>query len=33
MARSTGTYGIVIGHSEDGRKSRVRLPSGSRKTL
>ena len=33
MARATGTYGIVVGHSEDGKKSRVRLPSGSRKTL
>merc|ERR1711957_345231 len=25
--------GIVIGHSEDGKKSRVRLPSGVRKTI
>jgi len=29
----SGTYCIVIGHSEDGKKTRVRLPSGSRKTI
>merc|ERR1712010_416294 len=33
LARASGTSGIVIGHSEDGRKTRVRLPSGVRKTI
>lgn len=33
FARASGTSGIVIGHSEDGKKTRVRLPSGARKTL
>mmetsp|Transcript_12804 Transcript_12804/g.28429 ORF Transcript_12804/g.28429 Transcript_12804/m.28429 type:complete len:259 (-) Transcript_12804:594-1370(-) len=33
LARTSGTSAIVVGHSEDGRKTRVRLPSGARKTL
>lgn len=33
FCRSTGTYATIIGHSEDGVKTRVRLPSGARKTL
>lgn len=33
FARASGTSAIVIGHSEDGAKSRVRLPSGIRKTV
>lgn len=33
FARASGTSAIVIGHSEDGVKSRVRLPSGIRKTV
>lgn len=33
LARASGTSGIVIGHSEDGRKTRIRLPSGVRKTV
>nr|XP_027200339.1 60S ribosomal protein L8-1-like [Dermatophagoides pteronyssinus] len=33
IARACGTYGIVIAHSEDGSKTRVRLPSGIRKTV
>lgn len=32
-SRASGTYATIIGHSEDGAKSRLRLPSGSRKTL
>ncbi len=32
FARASGTYAIVIGHTEDG-KTRVRLPSGARKTV
>jgi len=33
FARASGTSAVVIGHSEDGRKTRVRLPSGTRKTI
>lgn len=33
IARTSGTFATVIGHSEDAGKTRVRLPSGARKTL
>jgi len=33
IARAGGTSCTVVGHSDDGRKSRVRLPSGCRKTV
>jgi large subunit ribosomal protein L8e len=33
LARASGTSAIIIGHSEDGRKSRLRLPSGVRKSV
>jgi len=33
FARSSGTTAIVIGHSDDLTKTRIRLPSGARKTL
>merc|ERR1712151_378497 len=33
IAKTSGTSCIVVGHSEDGKKSRVRLPSGARKTV
>jgi len=33
MSRATGTYATVVGHSEDGSRTRIRLPSGSRKTI
>ena len=33
FARASGASAIVIGHSEDGDKTRVRLPSGVRKTI
>eukprot|EP00745_Piridium_sociabile_P003597 TRINITY_DN120940_c1_g3_i3.p1 TRINITY_DN120940_c1_g3~~TRINITY_DN120940_c1_g3_i3.p1 ORF type:complete len:259 (-),score=6.33 TRINITY_DN120940_c1_g3_i3:147-923(-) len=33
MAKVSGVSAIVAGHSEDGKKTRVRLPSGSRKTI
>lgn len=33
FARTSGTSAIIIGHSEDLSKTRVRLPSGSRKTI
>ena len=32
-SRCSGTYATVVGHSEDGTKTRVRLPSGARKTI
>jgi large subunit ribosomal protein L8e len=33
ISRASGTSVTIIGHSEDGQKTRVRLPSGARKTL
>lgn len=33
IARASGTYAIIVGHSEDHSKTRVRLPSGAKKTL
>lgn len=33
FSRTSGTYATIIGHSEDGSKSRIRLPSGARKTI
>eukprot|EP00920_Eleutheroschizon_duboscqi_P016395 GHVT01038805.1.p1 GENE.GHVT01038805.1~~GHVT01038805.1.p1 ORF type:complete len:300 (-),score=53.00 GHVT01038805.1:784-1569(-) len=33
LARASGCYATVVGHSEDLKKTRVRLPSGARKTL
>jgi len=33
FARASGTATIIIGHSDDGKKTRVRLPSGSRRTI
>lgn len=33
LARTSGTYAIVIGQSEDGKKTRIKLPSGIRKTI
>ena len=33
VARASGCSAIVIGHSEDGKKTRVRLPSGVRRTI
>ncbi|KAH0473568.1 MAG: hypothetical protein KVP17_001880 [Porospora cf. gigantea B] len=33
IAKASGVYSVIIGHSEDGTKTRVRLPSGQRKTL
>jgi len=33
IAKTSGTYATIVGHSEDGRKTRIRLPSGSRKTV
>jgi large subunit ribosomal protein L8e len=33
FARTSGTTAIVIGHSEDGKKTRIRLPSGARKAI
>lgn len=33
VSRCSGTYATIVGHSEDGAKTRIRLPSGSRKTI
>jgi ribosomal protein L2 len=33
LARTSGTYATVIGHSADDNKTRVRLPSGAKKTI
>jgi large subunit ribosomal protein L8e len=33
FARCSGTSAIIIGHSDDLKKTRVRLPSGARKTI
>jgi len=33
LARTSGTSAIIIGHSEDGKKTRIRLPSGIRKSI
>merc|ERR1719271_709482 len=33
LARGSGTSCIIVGHSDDMRKTRLRLPSGSRKTV
>lgn len=33
IARASGTSCVIVGHSEDGKKTRLRMPSGSRKTL
>ncbi len=33
FARASGTATIIIGHSDDGKKTRIRLPSGTRRTI
>lgn len=33
FSRCSGTYATIVGHSEDGTKTRIRLPSGARKTI
>jgi len=33
FARASGTSAIIIGHSDDGHKTRLRLPSGCRRTI
>jgi large subunit ribosomal protein L8e len=33
FARASGTSAVIIGHSEDNKKTRIRLPSGTRKTI
>ena len=33
FARASGTYATIIAHSEDGKKTRIKLPSGIRKTI
>jgi len=33
FARCSGNYATIISHSEDGNKSKIRLPSGAKKTI
>merc|ERR1712118_196718 len=33
FARAGGCACMIVGHSDDGKKTRIRLPSGSRKTI
>lgn len=33
IARTGGTSCILVGHSDDGKKCRIRMPSGARKTI
>jgi large subunit ribosomal protein L8e len=33
MARCSGNYATIISHSEDGKKARIKLPSGAKKTI
>ena len=33
LARTSGNYATIIGHSPDENKTRIRLPSGSKKTV
>merc|ERR1712186_325316 len=33
FARTSGASCMIVGHSDDGKKTRIRLPSGSRKTV
>jgi len=33
FARASGSFVTIIAHSEDGKKTRVKLPSGIRKTI
>jgi large subunit ribosomal protein L8e len=33
LARTSGSYATVIGHSSDDNKTRIRLPSGAKKTI
>lgn len=33
LARTSGCFATVVGHSDDGKKTRLRLPSGARKTI
>eukprot|EP00928_Gymnodinium_smaydae_P070993 TRINITY_DN546_c0_g1_i10.p1 TRINITY_DN546_c0_g1~~TRINITY_DN546_c0_g1_i10.p1 ORF type:complete len:257 (-),score=60.18 TRINITY_DN546_c0_g1_i10:51-821(-) len=33
VARASGTSCMIVGHSDDGKKTRIRLPSGTRKTV
>ena len=33
FARASGTSAVIIGHADEGAKTRVRLPSGTRRTI
>lgn len=33
LVKASGCYATIVGHSEDGKKTKIRLPSGAKKTL
>ena len=33
FARASGTFSLIIGHSEDGLKTRIKMPSGIKRTI
>merc|ERR1719428_624951 len=33
MAKASGTSCIIVGHSDDGKRTRIRLPSGARRSV
>ncbi len=33
FARASGTYAIIISHSDEDNKTKLKLPSGSKKTV
>merc|ERR1719247_3233766 len=33
VARASCTSAVIVGHAEDGKRSRIRMPSGARKTI
>jgi len=33
VARASGCSAVIVGHAEDGKRTRVRMPSGARKTI
>merc|ERR1719224_72785 len=33
IGRASGCSAVIVGHAEDGKRSRIRMPSGARKTI
>lgn len=33
LARASGTYAVIVAHNPDENKTRVKLPSGAKKTI